>query len=62
MEISQNKWHLEALGKSKLCTFVEVHDLENRKVLLKANSECNHRSLVAKLKSGILPLRLETRK
>lgn len=60
IDISQNKWHLEALGKPKLCTFVEIHNFEEHKLLLKANLERKHRSLVAKLKSGILPLRLET--
>ena len=60
MEKSRNMWHLEALGKSKLCTFVKIHDFEERKVLLKANLERHNRSLVAKIKSGILPLRLET--
>ena len=53
-------WHLEAIGKSKLCTFVKIHNFEDRKVLLKANLERHDRSLVAKLKSGILPLCLET--
>ena len=60
MDVSRRKWHLEAYGKSKLCTFVKIHDFEERKVLLKANLERNVRSLIAKLKSGILPLRLET--
>ncbi len=39
--------------------FVKIHDFENRKVLLNTNLERNVRNLVAKLKSGLLPLRLE---
>ncbi len=60
MERARNSWHLEAFVKPKLCTFVKVHNFEERKVLLKANLEWHNRSLVAKIKSGILPLRLET--
>ena len=41
-------------------TFVKIHDFDERKVLLKANLDRHNRSLVAKIKSGILPLRLET--
>ena len=53
-------WRLDAQGKSKLCIFNEVHNFDEPKVLLNMNLERNHRSLVSKLKSGILPLRLET--
>ena len=57
---SRNKWHIEAMTKSKLCTFVKIHNFEEQKILLKANLDRFHRSLIAKFKSGILPLRLET--
>ena len=60
MEMSRNKWHIEALGKSKLCNFVQIHNFNERKVLLKANLDRQNWSLGAKLKSGILPLQVET--
>ncbi len=60
MANARNTWHVESLGKTKLCTFVKIHDFDDRKVLLKVNLERHNRSLVAKIKSGILPLRLET--
>ena len=60
MKQARNKWHIEALGKSKLETFVQIHNFDEQKVLLKANLDHYHRSLIAQFKSGILPLRLET--
>ena len=57
---ARNSWKLESHGKSKLHTFIQVHNFEELKTLLKANLERPQTSLVAQLKSGILPIRLET--
>ncbi len=59
-QLARNSWHLEAYRKPKLRTYIQIHDFEERQVILKANLDRHHRSLVSKLVSGILPLRLET--
>ena len=56
---NRNSWHMEATRTPKLETFVKIHDFESRKVLLHANLERRHRSLVIKLKSGVFPLEKE---
>ncbi len=60
IEINRSKWKLEALSKEKLCTFNLIHDFENTKTLVKMNLDRWERSLVTKLKAGVLPLHLET--
>ena len=60
LKINRQCWHLEAMDKSKLRTFVEICDRDKPRVIIDANMPRNHRSLVAKLKVRILPLKLET--
>ena len=43
----------------KLRTFVKIHDNDNNKILVLKNLNRNQRSLIAKLKGGVLPLHLE---
>ncbi len=60
LDINRNKWRMEALGKEKLCTFNLINDFDNPKTLVKANLDRWERSLITKLKAGVLPLHLET--
>ena len=43
----------------KLRTFINIHDVKQDKILVLKNLKRNHRSLIAKLKAGVLPLHLE---
>ena len=43
----------------KLRTFMEIHDITETKVLVHKNLKRNHRSLLSKLKCGVLPLGIE---
>ena len=52
-------WHLEAHQKTKLETFVKIHNFDNTKVLVKANLNKRNRSLVTKLKAGAFPIQVE---
>ncbi len=60
--LQQNRrtWNLESYTKTKLRTFVQIHDYESTKILVNANLDRRKRSLVAKYKAGVFPIRLET--
>ena len=60
MENSRISWALEAERKPKLRTFINIHDFDKHQILIKAHLSRYQRSLVAQLKSGILPLKIET--
>ena len=60
LQICRKRWAVEACGKSKLRTFIKIHDFSTHRVLLEANLSRRNRSLVTKLKSGVLSLRVET--
>ena len=53
-------WHLESTTKPKLRTFIKIHDFGYVQTLAKANITRYQRSLLAQLKFGILPLKIET--
>ena len=59
MNKNRKSWEMEAYKKVKLETFIQIHDFNSQRILLKANLERRHRSLVTKLKSGVFPVRLE---
>ncbi len=50
---------LEANTKPKLRTYLEIYEKEETRALVKCNLPRNHRSVLAKLKKGILPLQVE---
>ena len=58
--INREKWWLEAHTKPKLRTFIEIHDKDNVQTIVKRNLSRAQRSLITKLKCGVLPLALET--
>ena len=53
-------WLLEASSKTKLRTFVQIYNELEPKAIIQANLPRNHRSLLSKLKLGVLPLAIET--
>ena len=57
---SRLKWHLEAQRKPKLRTFVKIHNFDEIQLLAKSNITRYQKSLLAQLKFGILPLKIET--
>ena len=57
---SRHRWQLEASRKPKLRTFLEIHKFEDIQTLVKSNLSRYQRSLLAQLKFGILPLKIET--
>ena len=59
-KINREKWWLEAHTKPKLRTFVEIHDRGQTQTIVKRNLSRSQRSLITKLKCGVLPLALET--
>ena len=56
---NRDKWWLDAHTKPKLRTYVEVHDRSNVQTIVKRNLSRSHRSLITKLKCGVLPLAIE---
>ena len=59
MNKNRRCWRMEVSKKPKLRTFEQIHDFDTHKVLLKANLDRRHHSLVTKLKSGVLSVRPE---
>ena len=57
---ARTAWKAEALGKRKLRTFNKIHDFSDHKHVVKANLSRNQRSIIIKLKAGVLPIKLET--
>ncbi len=57
---SREEWKDAAEDMSKLCTYVVVKDYTEIGTLVKSNLQRNHRSLIARLLCGILPLEVET--
>ena len=56
----QKEWHNEINKKPRLQTFVNLKNIFNTENYVSAYMLRSHRSLLAQLRSGILPLRLET--
>ena len=57
--INRDKWWLEAHTKPKLRTFIRVHDISQTQTIVKRNLSRLQRSLITKLKCGVMPLALE---
>ncbi len=60
MANARSNWEAEAYTKRKLRTYVKIQDFESPGILIQANLPRRQRSLVTKLKTGVLPIRLET--
>ena len=60
MNSNRLKWQLESERKPKLRSFIQIHDFDHIQVLVKSNVSRYQRSLLAQLKFGILPLKIET--
>ena len=58
--LNRNKWWLEANDKPKLRTYVQIHDHDNRRTIVKKNLSRSERSIVTKFKCGVLPIMIET--
>ena len=59
-QANTHAWKLEAYTKPKLCTYIEIHDFDKIRILMKANLSRMQHSLVTKFKCGVFPLRIET--
>ncbi len=57
--LNRQKLWQEAHTKDKLVTFVKVHDISNTNQIVKLNLSRIHRSILIKLKCGVLPLAVE---
>ncbi len=62
LKLNRQKWLLEASEKTKLRTFLEVYDDDNPRAIVESLLPRNHHSLISKLKTGVLPLHIETRR
>ena len=60
LKARKDGWLLEAYSKLKLRTFIQLYDDESPRNIVEANLPRNHRSLLSKLKMGVLPLGIET--
>ena len=58
-KLNRDLWRVEATTKPKLRTFILIHDFYEHKIMVHKNLQRNHRSLITKLKCGVLPLNLE---
>jgi len=56
----EHKWLTGIMAKPKLRTYLQIKDVYETELYVKANLSRNQRSLVAQLRTGILPLALET--
>ena len=56
----KHKWLIGIMAKPKLRTYFQIKDVYETELYVKANLTRNQRSLVAQLRTGILPLALET--
>ena len=59
LRINRDKWWLDAGGKTKLRTFVNIYHKTEVQCLVKLNLSRTHRSILAKMLSGVFPLMLE---
>ena len=50
----------EATTKTKLRTFLELYDSSNPRAIIQSNLDRSQRSILTKLKLGILPLKIES--
>ena len=59
-EIYQTKWSDDLKKKPKLRTYVQIKDKFEPELYVKLNLEKHQRSLLAQLRTGVLPLHIET--
>ncbi len=57
--LNRQKLWQEAHTMDKLVTFVKVHDIDNTKQVAKLNLPRRNRSMIIKLKCGVLPIAVE---
>ena len=62
LKANRISWRLDASTKTKMDLFQEIHNLNESKMLLKANPNRRRRSLVTKLKAGVCPIQVELRR
>ncbi len=60
LRLNKQKWLVEATTKSKLRTFLEIYDEEDARAIIQSNLNRSQRSILAKLKIGILLLKIES--
>ena len=60
LRLNRTKWLLEAQTKPKLRTFLDVYEEDQTRAIINANLRRSQRSILSKVKLGILPLALET--
>ena len=60
LKMNRHSWKLEAHTKSKLDTFLEIHDFGKSRLIVKSNLDRRKRSLIVKLKAGVFPTQVET--
>ena len=58
--LNRQKWLLEASDKTKLRTFLQIYDSEAPRSIVESLLTRSQRSIVSKLKNGVLPLHIET--
>lgn len=56
----EHKWLTGIMVKPKLRTYIQIKDVFDTELYVKANLTRNQRSLMAQLRTGILPLAIET--
>ena len=59
LTINRNKWLLEASTEPKLRTYLDIYNNEDTKALISTSLSRSQRSLLSKLKLGILPFEIE---
>ena len=58
--LNRNKWWLEANDKPKLRTYIQIHDINTRQLIVRKNLTRVERSIITKCKCGVLPIMIET--
>ena len=58
-KLNRDKWWVESAPMPKLQTFISIHDETETKALVLRNLHRNQRSLLPKLKCGVLPIGID---
>ena len=59
LQLNRQKWLLDASSKTKLRTFIAIYDSKHPRDIVESLLPCRQRSIVLKLKSGVLPLHIQ---
>ena len=59
VELADENWRKDCLAKTKLCTYCVIDEHRNVPLYVRSNIPKYHRSLIAKLRIGTLPIKLE---